>query len=397
MKKYIIELFSLTGVIVDNLEIKKEGALIKIRSPRMWDWCPSCGNKCHRIYDRKYRKILHDTLNNQRIFLLLKQRRFKCGCGKIFTESIIGISRKRFSEHFRKKCLVALKENSFLSVSKTYAISIPTLVSIMKEYHQSASWPSGELRLNIDEHSFRGRDLKITIGENRTKTLLEVLQNDNQETLQRRLKSLPDPVKQRVSEVCIDMKQSYLKAIEAELPNAKIVVDKFHVIKEILRQMEDMRKILQSLNVKNYRRINRFLLLKNRERLNQEEISRLNDVFKRYDKFPTLKECYLIKERVRKMYKSKDREVAEKELNLILLSIENYSVGKIKEIHGTLSRWKPYILNYFENRTTNAFIEGCHNKIKLIKRTSYGFRNFQNYVMKITLAFLPFLVERFPH
>jgi len=53
-------------------------------------------------------------------------------------------------------------------------------------------------------------------------------------------------------------------------------------------------------------------------------------------------------------------------------------------------------LNFFANRTTNAFIEGCHNKIKLIKRMSYGFRNFNNYVLKITLAFAPFLFLSFP-
>jgi transposase len=57
----------------------------------------------------------------------------------------------------------------------------------------------------------------------------------------------------------------------------------------------------------------------------------------------------------------------------------------------TIKRWKPYILNYFHSHTTNGFIEGVNNKIKLVKRMSYGFRNFENYVMKITLAFLPFL------
>nr|MDA3839637.1 transposase [Patescibacteria group bacterium] len=46
-------------------------------------------------------------------------------------------------------------------------------------------------------------------------------------------------------------------------------------------------------------------------------------------------------------------------------------------------------LNYFENKTTNGFTEGCHTKIKMIKRVSFGFRNIDNYIAKMTLAFLP--------
>ena len=79
-----------------------------------------------------------------------------------------------------------------------------------------------------------------------------------------------------------------------------------------------------------------------------------------------------------------------------MFQLEQVQVGKLREMRDTLKRWKPYILNFFANRTTNAFIEGCHNKIKLIKRMSYGFRNFNNYVLKITLAFAPFLFLSFP-
>jgi len=91
------------------------------------------------------------------------------------------------------------------------------------------------------------------------------------------------------------------------------------------------------------------------------------------------------------MYRSSTKKEAEKKLNRIILILSALPFGKTKEMCNTLMKWKPYILNYFESRTTNAFIEGCHNKIKLIKRMSYGFRNFENYVLKITLAFLPFL------
>jgi transposase len=52
----------------------------------------------------------------------------------------------------------------------------------------------------------------------------------------------------------------------------------------------------------------------------------------------------------------------------------------------TLRRWKVYLLNYFEHHTTNAYTEGVHTKIRLLKRVSYGLRNIEVYVKKMCSA-----------
>lgn len=57
-----------------------------------------------------------------------------------------------------------------------------------------------------------------------------------------------------------------------------------------------------------------------------------------------------------------------------------------------MERWSPYILNFFDNRTTNAFAEGIHTKIKMIKRVSFGFRNVDIYIRKMLLCILPLAV-----
>ncbi len=251
--------------------------------------------------------------------------------------------------------------------------------------------------LNVDEHSFSGRDMKITVGDPRNKKLLSVLKDDKQETLKRYFQSLPNEAKSRIIEVCIDMKPSYLVAIKETLPKAAVVVDRFHVVKEMVRQVEELRRIMQNKGRIGDKRINRFLLAKNREDLSEEERERLKAIFARNKKFPALQNAYFVKEKVREMYLSKDRKEAERKFDALLLQMEQIQVGKLREMRDTLKRWRPYILNFFAGRTTNAFIEGCHNKIKLIKRMSYGFRNFNNYVLKITLAFSPFLFLNLPH
>jgi transposase len=63
-----------------------------------------------------------------------------------------------------------------------------------------------------------------------------------------------------------------------------------------------------------------------------------------------------------------------------------------------LKRRSPYLFNFFDNRTTKAYTEGIHTKIKMIKRASYRFRNVQTYVRKVLLCIFPWaLLLSLPH
>jgi len=285
---------------------------------------------------------------------------------------------------------------NFKNTSQKYQVSPSVLLSILKERQKIQELPLGELRLNVDEHSFSGRDLKITVGEINNKKILAVLKDDRQEILRRYFKTWPDEAKSRIKEICIDMKSSYLTVLKETFPDVKIVTDRFHVVKEMVRQVEEMRKIMQTNGRIGDKRMNRFLFAKNREDLSGEDRKKLKQIFENCKKFPALHNAYFVKEKVREIYQAKNKKEAEKKFDMLISQLEQFEVGKIKEMRDTLKRWRPYILNFFESKTTNAFIEGCHCKIKLLKRMSYGFQNFDNYVLKITLAFAPFLFLNLP-
>jgi transposase len=398
MKKDIINCFNLTGLILDRMTADHDICL-HVRSPRNNCHCPECERKTGIVYDRKVRKILHGIYEDKKVLLLLKIRRFKCrGCQYVFTEPRpSGITRKKYDDHFATEAIKHLATTNFKVTGQKYQVSPPVLLSMLKERQKVQELPKGDLILNVDEHSFSGRDLKITIGEIGSKKLLSVLENDNQATLRRHFKTWPEEAKSRVKEVCIDLKQGYLTVLEETFPQAKIVVDRFHVVKEMVRQVEEMRKIMQTNGRIGDKRMNRFLFAKNREDLSEVERERLKQIFENCRKFPALQNAYFVKEKVREMYRSRNKKEAEHKFEMLISQLEQFEVGRIREMRDTLKRWKPYILNFFESRTTNAFIEGCHNKIKLLKRMSYGFRNFDNYVLKITLAFAPFLFLNLPH
>jgi transposase len=76
-------------------------------------------------------------------------------------------------------------------------------------------------------------------------------------------------------------------------------------------------------------------------------------------------------------------------LELVIFNLKAADDGELVRWGNTLTRWKAPILDHFISRTTNAYAEGCHTKIKMLKRASHGFRNVEVYRRKMLLAFAP--------
>ncbi len=91
----------------------------------------------------------------------------------------------------------------------------------------------------------------------------------------------------------------------------------------------------------------------------------------------------MLKESFRAWYRETDRSRAEERLGLLAERIANDSLPEFKELLHTLGYWREEILNYFDYRITNGFVEGKYNRIKTIKRMAYGYRNLDNFRMRI--------------
>jgi len=401
MIKNITEVFGLQGVVLDRMETleKSQKTILYCRSPRIFCACPVCGCSSKQVHQVKSRLVRHGRLNGKPVIINLKVRRFKCSnkknCHKIFTENFPGISRKRTTKNFRLETLSWLTRNSFNFVGYQFNISSATLTRYLLELSpdwQNIDWDKLKTtRLGIDEHSFRGRHLVITITDLDNHKLLAILIDDHKKTLEKFLQNIPENAKNRLIEVCIDLKQSYQDSLKKLLPQVRVVADRYHVQELAKRNLEAVRQIVQ--DERGGRKIHlKQLLLSNRERLTDQEKIKLENIFKTYEKFPILREAYIIKETVRTMYSYHDRTKAEEKFQHIIMLLQTIHHSRYLDVMlKTLKRWKPEILNYFDYRTTNGFTEGCHTKIKMIKRVSFGFKNINNYIAKMTLAFIPLI------
>ena len=91
----------------------------------------------------------------------------------------------------------------------------------------------------------------------------------------------------------------------------------------------------------------------------------------------------MLKESFRAWYKEMGRSRAEESLSLLEKRITSDSLPEFKELLHTLTNWREEILNYFDYRITDGFVEGKNNRIKTIKRTAYGYRNLDNFRLRI--------------
>lgn len=186
------------------------------------------------------------------------------------------------------------------------------------------------------------------------------------------------------------MKAAYRDSLRKCLPQAKVVIDHFHLIADANKRIDEERRIIQGVFKTE---IPKKLFLKSKENLKEEEKTKMEKFF---EKFPDLKTYFFIKEELRTLYRIKNKIEAKTKLETIIRTASHQYDRGLSLWARTLFYWKEEILNYFDSPITNAYTEGLHTKFKLIKRTGFGFKNKEIYIRKIALSCIP-LALILPH
>lgn len=408
MNSNIISLLKVPGFWVKDIQITGEEIIVSVLKRSKTARCPHCFKRTRRMKDYlPHTKVLHLMLCNQRVFLWFRKRRFVCvPCQKIFVEPISFLPRyHRRSMFAQQHALERLTDISFRSTTKRLGISYGSLASLLKRVftlesiHWNTQQVKGVIRLGIDEHHF-GKKHKylVTIANLLTGKPIHILPNANKNTLASFLKTLPSGVKDSIDEVATDMRSSFIHAVKETLPNANIVVDHFHVIADANKRVAEARRIEQDIEEKVKRSYPKHINAKLLSRNNEDLTKKQQDMITSYlNLFPAVEIFYKIKEQLRNMYKSQTREEADQKLTILIRFMKTAEYPELWIWAKTLSAYKEYILNYFDNHTTNATTEGLHRKFKLIQRQAYGFRNPEVYIRRILLACLPLPTLIYPN
>jgi len=358
-----------------------------------WDevTCPRCGQVTTKVHDRRRQNKQDRRLRDKAVFLTLIKRRFRClWCSKVFTEpdEVFG-SRRRSSYRFREYLgQEALHQTVRRTAGKEKVgeglVRRCVAEGIGRRLKVGEVTEAPEF-IGLDEFSVSGRRLYHTaICDLVKREVMEVVEGQGRQRVEEYLDSLSGP--EMVKGVAMDMHEAFRQAVRMCLPRARIVVDKFHLVRHINGALDRVRSRLQGGNRRGGRQDlfkSRYTLLKGAERLTDWERTRLNQLFYHY---PELERAWLLKERFRTWYKGRDRGPAEVELDALQRVISDTYLPEFKALLHTLANWREEILNYFDYPISNGFVEGKNNRIKTIKRMAYGYRNMDNFRLRILAA-----------
>lgn len=352
--------------------------------------CGRCATLSQVVYDKRTVSLRDAPIRGRSVILRVLKRRYWCKpCKRPFTEPIDGVMPgRRTTQRYRRSLLWACENYADLKrVRRAFHCSNDLIYRALYEQLELRRrtrlypWPKS---IGIDEHAFRryARYAPTTyatmIVDHKNRRVMEIVEGKTGDELRAALESIPG--RENVQEVTLDMSDTYRSFVKDFFPNARIVADKFHVLRLLTPHINRVRKEItgdrRTLKI-------RRLLLRNGKNLDYWERLEL----KRWlDHHPRLEELYYWKEKLHSLYRIRGYARAETALAFMLDEMASSRAKEIKTLRRTLLRWRKEVLNYFVRRITNGRTEGFNNVAKVIKRRSYGFRNFQNYRLRVLNA-----------
>jgi len=233
--------------------------------------------------------------------------------------------------------------------------------------------------LSLDEVSTKKRHKYATvISAPKEKRVIELVKGRAVKEIKEAFGQYSPAAVAEVKVVVIDRSKVYRKAVKEILPSAKIVVDKYHLVQDVNKALDQLRKRCQSKLPDGQRKKlwgSRFLLLKNCEDLTPEEEVRLATVL---SNCLALSRGYQLIEGFRRVLNRRFQDFLFWELKA-----KGSHLPEFVRLGWSFGRWNEEIRNYYRYGDTNGYAEGINNTIKVIKRRAYGFRNDDSFRLRV--------------
>ena len=220
--------------------------------------------------------------------------------------------------------------------------------------------------------------------------LLAILPDRLKPTIVAFLKALPDAVRERITTVCTDMWEGYVNAVEEVLPNAQIVIDRFHVARHYREAVDSLRKqevkrLKQELPSEQHDDLKHLMwpLRKQSCDLSEEERARLERLF---TLSPALKQAVELREQLTAIFETARSKLdALRRLRYWKQRVMRSGLTCFEPFLKLLETWQDRIANYFIAHANSGFVEGLNTKLKVLKRRCYGIRNIGRLFQRLTL------------
>ena len=361
--------------------------------------CPHCHGKMIKYDFQKNSKIPLLEQAGTPTLLCLKKRRFQCKSCKRVTVAETSIVEKnhQISNLVRQKVAQLLTEKvSLTDITRRLRVSTSTVYRKFDQFSFKEHFDKLPRVMSWDEFGFKKGALAFIAQNYETNELITILDNRRQTTIRNHFLKYPLKVRRKVQFITMDMSGAYIPLAHRLFPNAKIVLDRFHIIQHLGRAFLKTRiAIMNQFDKKSLP----YRALKNHWRLFQKDSRKLS-LNSFYSK--TFRQTLAPHEVVEKTLNFSE-ELANY-YNLYQLLLFHFQEKRVDEffelieenmskvnhyfqtVFRTFIRHKQYIQNALETDYSNAKLEATNKLIKDIKRLGFGFRNFINFKKRVFIT-----------
>ena len=376
--------------VLANRGLEDGTLLIEGESTLQTAQCHRCGREIDRFHgsDRALR-LRHLPVFGREVLIEIRPKRYRCPhCdGGLTTTQRCGWydPNRPHTKALEAWGLKLLVHSTVADVSRRLDLGVKAVDGIMA-YHltPTVDWTAFTAleTLGIDEVALckgQGHYVAVVWARDalRQTHVLTVLPDRLQATVQAFLETIPIALKTTVRRVCIDMWEGYASAVAAALPQAQIVVDRFHVAVQYRDAVETLRK-------QEWHRLNanrgpanslptaelRWLLRRDWPFLTPAQQGQLVDLVAQS---PILASAYVLRTTLTAIFEgTRDRATAQTRLEAWRTQGKAMGIACFDKFLQTLQNWQDEILNYFEGRYNSGFVEGLNNKLKLLQHRCFG-------------------------
>lgn len=351
--------------------------------------CPHCFCSRIRSKGRYLRKARHLESFRQPSVLHIHTRRFQCTrCNRSFLPEFPGIIKGRHSsEPFRQQVFEHHHDGICSStIARNKGLGAATVSRIYSQFTRRKANERLSLEcpqyLGIDEHTLHKRQrFSTTLCDLRNHRVFDIRPGRSIADLSSYLFTLQG--RHKVKVVCIDLSSPYRNIIRRFFPNARIVADRFHVVRIIYHHFMNLARAVAP-QLKSHRG-GLAAMRKRPSRLTPNQQQKLNQLFEQY---PALKPLHTQMHQLRRLMnrKHQTKKQCRTHAKVFYRHIHQLQYSDLKPLQilaRTLLDWKEPIACMWRFVKNNGITEGFHRKMKLIQRRAYGFRNFENYRLRV--------------
>lgn len=361
--------------------------------------CHSCHGQTVKYDFQKASKIPYLECAGYKTVIRLRKRRFRCQeCGKMaVAETSLVKKNHQIATVVNQKIAQLLIENQAMThIAHRLSISTSTVIRKLNEFKFETDWNKLPENMSWDEYAFKKGKMSFIAQDFNSLNVTAILDGRTQATIRNHFLRYPRKVRNRVKVITMDMFSPYYKLARQLFPNAKIVLDRFHIVQHLSRAMNRVR--IQIMNLFDRKSL-KYRALKRYWKLIQQDSRKLSD--KRFYR-PTFRMHLTNREVLYKLLSYSEELRQHYELYQLLLfhfqekqsehffELIEESISNVhplfRTVFKTFLKEKNKIMNALELPYSNAKLEATNNLIKVIKRNAFGFRNFENFKTRILIA-----------